>query len=120
MSMNPKYPVYVVSKGRWTSRKTARSLDAINVAYRVVVEPQEYEQYAAVIDSKRILVLPFSNLGQGSIPARNFVWEHAIASGAKRHFCLDDNILHFYRLNNNKKTAVTNGAIFRAAEDFVD
>jgi hypothetical protein len=109
-----------VSKSRWQSRKTARSLDAIKVEFKMVVEPQEHEQYAAVIDPKKILVLPFSNLGQGSIPARNWVWEHALASGAKRHFCLDDNILHFYRLNNNKKTAVTNGAIFRAAEDFVD
>jgi hypothetical protein len=118
--MNLKYPIYVVSKGRWESRKTARSLDAIKVGYRIVVEPQEYEQYAAVIDPKKILVTPFSSLGCGSIPARNFVWEHATASGAMRHWILDDNILHFYRLNNNKKTAVTNAAIFRAAEDFVD
>lgn len=109
-----------MSKSRWESRKTARSLDAIKLDYRIVVEPQEHDQYAAVIDPKKILVLPFSNLGQGSIPARNWIWEHSISVGAKRFWQLDDNILHFYRLNNNKKTAVTNGAIFRAAEDFVD
>jgi hypothetical protein len=85
-----------------------------------VVEPQEYEQYAAVIDPKKILVLPFSNLGLGSIPARNWVWDHATTSGAYRHWILDDNIRYFMRLNNSVRDYVLTGAIFRAAEDFVD
>jgi hypothetical protein len=71
--MNPKYPVYIISKGRWESRLTAKALEQIHVPYRIVVEPQERDQYASVIDPKKILVLPFSNLGQGSIPARNWV-----------------------------------------------
>jgi len=83
--MNPKYPIYIISKGRWESRLTARSLDIINVPYRVVVEPQEYDKYAAVIDPKKLIVTPFSNLGQGSIPVRNFVWEHSINEGHKQH-----------------------------------
>ena len=72
--MNPSYPVYIISKGRWETRFTSKSLEDMNVPYRIVIEPQEYEQYAAVIDPTKILVLPFSNLGQGSIPARNWVW----------------------------------------------
>lgn len=83
--MNPKYPIYIISKGRWESRLTVRSLDLINVPYRVVIEPQEYDKYAAVIDPKKLIVTPFSNLGQGSIPVRNFVWEHSINEGHKRH-----------------------------------
>ena len=90
--MIPRYPVYIISKGRWESRLTAKALEKINVPYHIVIEPQEYENYAAVIDSNKIYVLPFSNLGQGSIPARNWVWEHAISSGAERHWILDDNI----------------------------
>lgn len=117
--MNPYHPVYIISKGRWESRRTAKALLAINVPFRIVVEPQEYENYSKVIDHRCILVLPFSNLGQGSIPARNWVWEHASASGAESHWILDDNIDGFYRFNNNLKVPVGSGAIFRAAEDFV-
>ncbi len=118
--MNPKYPVYVISKGRWDSRKTVRALDGLRVPFTVVVEPQEAHEYARVIGAERLLVMPFSNLGQGSIPVRNFVWEHARMSGAARHWILDDNIEGFYRLNRNMKIPVTSGTIFRAAEDFVD
>lgn len=119
-SLGPRYPVYIVSKGRWESRRTAKALDKIGVAYRIVVEPQEFEAYAAVIEQTKILTLPFSNLGQGSIPARNWIWDHAVASGVERHWILDDNISGFMRFQNNLKCPVTDGAVFRAAESFVD
>jgi len=34
-------------------------------------------------------VLPFSNLGLGSYPARNWCWEHAISEGHAFHWILD-------------------------------
>ena len=116
----PRYPVYIISKGRWESRLTAKALEAVGVPYRIVIEPQEYENYAAVISKENIRVLPFSNLGQGSIPARNWVWDDAAKEGWVRHWILDDNIDGFYRLNNNLKVPVTNGNTFRAIEDFAD
>jgi hypothetical protein len=112
--------VYIISKGRWESRLTSKVLERIRVPYHIVVEPQEYEQYAAVIDPAKILVLPEGNLGQGSIPARNFVWEHAIARGAEWHWIMDDNIQDFHRLNYNVKVPVTSGTIFWIAEEFVN
>lgn len=118
--MNPEYPIYIVSKGRWQSRLTSKALERMNVPYHIVVEPQEYENYAGEIAREKILVLPFSELGQGSIPARNWIWEHAIESGAERHWILDDNIEAFNRLNRNHKPEVLTGAIFKAAEDFVN
>jgi len=118
--MNPKYPIYIISKGRWERRQTSKALEIMQVPYHIVVEPQEYKMYAANIDKSKILVLPFSNLGQGSIPARNWVWEHAISIGAERHWILDDNIDSFYRLNQNMKLIVTTASIFKCAEDFVD
>jgi len=48
--MNPNYPVHIISKGRWESRKTVKALEKIGVPYRIVIEPQELEQYSAVID----------------------------------------------------------------------
>lgn len=117
---NPSYPVYIISKGRYKPRLTSKALEKMNVPYHIVIEPQEYDNYAAVIDPAKIYVLPFSNLGQGSIPARNWVWEHSISIGAERHWILDDNIYYFCRLNHNRKLTVRTGATFRAIEDFVD
>lgn len=119
-AINPEHPVYIISKGRWESRLTSRALEDMQVPYHIVIEPQEFDEYAAVIDPKKILVLPFSNLGQGSIPARNWVWEHSMSIGATRHWILDDNMRRFDRIHNNKKTKCVTGAIFRAAEAFVD
>lgn len=118
--MNPRYPVYVISKGRWESRLTVKALERIGVPHHVVIEPQERDEYAAVMDPGKLLLLPFSNLGLGSIPARNFVWEHARAAGAERHWILDDNIRRFCRLHKGDRRPVMDGTIFRAAEDFVD
>lgn len=118
--MNPKYPIYIISKGRANTIYTSKTLEYMNVPYMIVVEPQEYVQYASVINSKKIIVTPFKNLGQGSIPVRNFVWEHAVKAGVKRYWIMDDNIKWFYRLHNHMKIPVTDGAILRAAEDFVD
>jgi len=118
--MNPQYPVYIISKGRWNTRYTSKALEKMGVPYHIVVEPQEFNQYASVINQDKILCLPFSNLGQGSIPARNWVWEHSIATGAKRHWILDDNIFGFCRWNHHAKVRVASGTIFRCMEDFAD
>jgi len=124
--MNPKYPVYIISKGRWKRRLTSKALEALGVPYFIVVEDQEYEAYTSVIDAHKVLVLPTSykraydpcdELGEefskGSGAARNFVWDHSTASGAKRHWLLDDNIASFNRLNRNLMVKVTSGTIFR-------
>lgn len=120
MWMNPKYPIYIISKGRADSRLTSKALDKINCPYRIVIESQEYDAYAEHIDTKQILQLPFSNLGKGSIPARNWVWEHSISEGYARHWILDDNLKCFYRLNHGKRLIAKSKNIFRAAEDFID
>lgn len=116
--MTPRYPIYIPSKGRAESRLTVRSLDALGLPYQVVVEPQEFDAYAAVINPDRLLVLPFSNLGLGSIPARNWIWDHAAARGVPRYWTMDDNLRGFYRLNRNLKTPCFTGAMLRAAEEF--
>lgn len=118
--MNPSYPIYIVSKGRWESRLTSKALEKASIPYRIVIEPQEFEQYSSVIAPEKILCLPFSNLGQGSIPARNWIWEHSISEGHERHWILDDNIRDFYRLNQNLKVRIADGTIFKASEDFIN
>jgi hypothetical protein len=131
--MNPQYPIYIVSKGRWDSKNTSRALERMRVPYYIVVEESEYDKYASVIDTKKILILDpkysedydtFDDLGdtksKGPGAARNFAWTHALKSGSKRHWVMDDNIDGFYRLNRNSKNLVETGTIFKVAEDFVD
>jgi len=127
----PQFPLYIVSKGRADSRLTARTLIAMGVPFRIVVERQEADQYADVLGRERVLVLDpayqrdydtFDDLGdskgKGPGPARNFVWDHAISEGHAWHWVMDDNIDGFYRCNRNSKILVSTGAIFRAMEDF--
>ena len=116
----PKYPIYIISKGRWEGRHTSKALEKMGVPYHIVVEPQEADEYRKVIEPSKVLELPFSNLGQGSIPARNWVWQHAKDSGADAHWILDDNIRAFFRCNRNLLIPVHDGTTFYAAERFVD
>lgn len=118
--MNPRFPIYIISKGRWELRLTAKALDKLNVPFYIVIEPQELDNYAAVIDRQKILVLPFSNLGYGSIPARNWIWNHSVSEGHERHWILDDNIRWFARVHNNRKLRVTSGVCFKVVEDLAE
>ena len=132
--MQSKYPIYIISKGRADSRLTVKSMEEIGAMYRIVIEESEYDDYAAVIPKENILTLPegfredpryarrceVTGLLGGSIPVRNWVWEHSINEGHKRHWILDDNMQHFYRLHKNKKVQMTTPTGFRACEDFAD
>jgi hypothetical protein len=118
--MKLKYPVYIISKGRAEVGTTRKAFESMGMSYKIVIEPQEYSAYSEHINPDNILVLPFSNLGQGSIPARNWVMEHSISIGAERHWIFDDNISRFCRLNKNRRIPVADGTIFRCMEDFTD
>jgi hypothetical protein len=109
-----------------------RHFDRMKVPYRVIVEEQEYSEYARVIDSAKLLVLDkqyqrdydtCDRLGdtksKGSGAARNFGWDHSISLGAKWHWMVDDNIGGFCRLFHNRKIRVGDGTIFRCMEEFV-
>jgi hypothetical protein len=118
--MDPKYPIYIISKGRAKRCLTARELTIMNVPFYLVVEPQEESEYRSEWKNANILITPFSNLGNGSIDVRNFVWEHSLNNGDKRHWILDDNLEGFHRLNKNMKPKVTDGTIFKCCEDFTE
>lgn len=132
----PRHPIYIVSKGRYETRFTAKSLERMKVKYYIVVEAHEYDLYNNAIDRTygTVIILPEQYLkdyevcddipyGQKSVgpgAARNFAWDHSISIGAKSHWVMDDNIDWFYRYHKGKRIRCLNGAIFRAAEDFVD
>lgn len=128
--MNPKFPIYIVSKGRSDTRLTVKTLEKLGVPYYIIVNKDEFQEYAKVIDKKNILIQPqkyFDNYDMfwkdkskitGPGAARNFAWDHSIKNGHKWHWVMDDNINGFYRFNNNLKILVDSGTILKAMEDF--
>jgi len=130
--MLPKFPVYIVSKGRYDNGLTTRALHEMGVPHFIVVEEDEVDLYRAGRCFGEILVLPpiykaeyelcdghgfGKSTGPG--PARNFCIDHSIWLGFDRHWVMDDNIDAFHYLNRNEKVEVRTGATLKAAEDFV-
>lgn len=131
----PQYPLYIPSKGRYAKRLTSDYLTYLKLPHYIIVEVQEhYDYYQHTKDNKYVtlLVLPIEyqtdyetcdDLGdtksKGPGAARNFAWQHSIDNGFDWHWVMDDNIMAFYRFNNNRQIRVSTGAIFKAMEDFV-
>lgn len=132
--MKNKFPIYIVSKGRYEIRLTSDSLSRMKVDHYIVIEEQEYELYRKYTKGNphiTLLILDktfqdnyqtLDDLGstksKGPGPARNFAWNHALKNGFAWHWVMDDNIQSFYRWNRNKQIRVETGAIFAAMEDF--
>lgn len=131
----PKYPIYIVSKTRWSVRLTSDSLIEMGIKHYMIVEESQYEQYKQHTDPEwvTLLILPQKYLDEydtcddlgatkskGPGAARNFAWDHSISIGAKRHWVMDDNQKRFFRSNADKRYYAMSGAIFRAMEDHSD
>jgi hypothetical protein len=108
------------------------SLDSMGVDYFVIVEAQQFDDYASVIDPSKLLILDpayqrdydtFDTLGdtksKGPGPARNFAWDHSVAAGHAYHWVMDDNIKDFRRFNKNLQITTTSPGFWAAMEDFV-
>ena len=115
-----RYPICIPSKGRADCQKTGKALDRMGCDYKFFVEEKEGDEYIKHLGEQKVVVMPFSDLGQGSIPARNFIWEWAKERGYKRHWTVDDNIFSFARCENNRRLCVYGGGFWNAMEDFVD
>lgn len=127
----PRFPVYIPSKSRAETCTTPHALARIGVPHKVVVEAQQYDDYARTLGEDRLLVLDsryqdeydtYDDLGdaksKGPGPARNFIWDHSIAAGAPWHWVMDDNITLFARFHRNQRIPVGDGHIFHAMETF--
>lgn len=130
--MATRYPVYIVSKGRYKNGLTTKALNAMGVDHFIVCESEEESLYKHWTSAK-ILVLPKNYLDEydtcddlgsskskGPGAARNFCIDHSSANGFKKHWVMDDNLDAFHYLNRNEKYEVECDATLRAAEDFVD
>lgn len=131
----PQFPLYIPSKGRSQYMITSKVLTELGVPHFIVVEKQDLIPYQEAIDKLGLLAKLVElhpkfkteyelcdDLGltksTGPGPARNCAWSHSMENGHKWHWVMDDNIRSFRRMNKNEKVKVSNGAIFRAMEDF--
>ena len=132
MFMNPRYPVYIVSKGRWSNGLTTKALNSMSVEHYIVVEENEADLYRKNTNAN-IIVLPSNYLDEyelcdkhggtkskGPGAARNFCIDHSKTNGHNRHWVMDDNLDAFHYLNKNEKYEVECGSTLSAAEDFID
>lgn len=114
--MNPRWPVFIPTKGRADSRMTMKMFDALGVPYTIFVEPQEVDAYAKHIDPALIHVLPHQN--KGLTITRNYIWDYAAELGVEYFWTFDDNIDGLYRFNHNLKTPCADGTLLAVIEDF--
>jgi len=135
MNNQPKYPIYIPSKGRWEARLTQKTLERMGIeVYFVIVEQSQYDNYAAVIDPKHLLVLPqvwldeyntFDDegykLSKGPGAARNYAWWHSVkVMKAQWHWTMDDNISDMFILNRGSKIRCEAAAFVTQMEWFVE
>ena len=120
MKYAPKYPVYIISKGRYDTCYTAHFMLKDKLPFYLVIEPQEEKLYKEKIPEANYLILPFSNLGQGSIPARNFCWEHSKANGHARHWIFDDNIRSIRAYIDHKRIPINSNKALFICEYFIN
>jgi hypothetical protein len=116
----PKYPVYIISKGRYENPITAKYFIKNKLSFKIAVEPQEYDNYVKSLSKKCVVSLPFSNLGLGSYPARNWCWEDSIKKGYDRHWLFDDNIRGIIRFNKGNRFLINPNIALKIIEDFTD
>ena len=128
-----KYPVYILSKGRYfrdkkyQAPKTCQYLDAIGVDYKVIIEEEEYDNYLKSIPAKRLVILPKEYLEEqhskgnfGGIPARNYIHKINCDEDNFAYWCLDDNMSDYYWIDNNERYRVRSPLVFRMLEDIMD
>ena len=134
---NPKYPIYVVSKGRSSLQKclTVKWLNKMEVPHYVVVEPKEVEQYTETMGKlKYTTIIPLDmaykeryntlddlgdTKGKGPGAARNYCMDKSLSEGFEWCWILDDNIDGFHYLNRNIKHKLRTGVCFSVLEDFI-
>lgn len=114
----PRYPIFIPSKGRAHVNLTAHFMRRDGIPFKLVVEPQEREVYAARFGADSLLVLPDNN--RGLIFARNWIRDLSIARGDERHWQIDDNVSGVWRFYKGLRLYCEGGPAIRACEDFTD
>lgn len=114
-----RYPVFILSKGRFENCMTAKFMQREGQPFTLVVEAHEEDEYRSRFGDA-VHVLPPESSGRGAIPVRNYIWELSKNRGDKRHWIFDDNIKEFRRLHKGVRIPCDANPAIRAAENMAD
>jgi len=126
-----KYTIYIPSKGRPDICLTANLLDKENIPYYLVVEEKELEQYLKYYESKKVLILPDSELQSfknkfNKVPGfdiafrRSWIKKHSENKGEIKHWQIDDNIKSLKQVNKGKSKVCSTSLGIKTLEEFTD
>lgn len=91
----------------------------MNVPYTAFIEPQEYKQYAAIVNPDKLHVMPHRD--KGLVVTRNYIWDYAQRELKTPYFwTFDDNIRCIYRMHQNKRIKMLDGTPLRIIEEFTE
>jgi len=121
--VKPKYPIYVVSYGRYDLRAhTIDALQEMGVDYHICVQEKEKELYEK--HSKQYgwtgKIITSPNTDKGSSQQRNTCLEHSKQNGHKKFWLLDDNMTGWYYFNMLMITRINHPYVFTHLEDISD
>lgn len=117
-SNKPRYPIYIPSKNRHDVCYTAKFFLEDGVDFKIVVEPDQVENYEKIFGINQLLVLPEN--GMRLLGSRLWIREHSIQAGFDRHWQFDDNIVYIGRLHYGKRIRCNANIAIRVIEDFTD
>lgn len=94
-------PIYIPTRHRAGKTKTTQLLDNCGLPYQLVIEPHDYDSYAAHHTADQLLTLPADNFGLANV--RNWILDQARGSGWLYCWEIDDDISGFvYRINGER------------------
>ncbi len=108
------FPVFILTKGRAEIATTPSVLEADNVPYALVVEPQEAEVYRLNYPRAEIVVLPKDN--QGLAYACYWLVEYVRSNSLTWFWRMDDNLGKFGETRCRRVCNMPAGAILSRAE----
>jgi hypothetical protein len=114
----PRYPIYVPSKDRSDTAFTVGCLQRDGTPFRLVVEPAQEDEYRKAWPEADLLVTPHDDMKL--LGVRNWVRDHAEAEGHARHWQIDDNVRHFFRMYRGERLRINSSIALRICEDFTD
>lgn len=106
----PQWPIYIPSKERAGIATTPQLLKDNGIPFRLMVEPQDADDYKAHFPDGEVIVMGKNN--QGIAYARNHCLEHAERDGHAFHWQVDDNIRSFGLRIANKNVTSPPGTAF--------
>ena len=98
--------VYILSKGRADCGFTHLTLQKDNIPYKIMVEPQDYDDYIKYHDPNTIVKMDKNNGGIEYV--RNYIKEYSKNRNEKWHWQMDDDIQKF-KIRINDKNIETKG-----------